>query len=515
MQVLGQRRRRRIPSLRFLLQTFQADRFQVARALRLQPAGRNRVVGHHLGQRVQGGLAAERRPARQHLIEDGAEGIHVGERAGGAALAAGLLRRHVRGRAQDGALALGQRRHFQPLRQPEIGDLRYAVGERGTHVPCSLAVNSGRTSPARPILGGQQHVGRRQVAVDDAALVRVADRQRQRPHQLRRRPRRLRFAGEVLGEAAAADPLQRQERPAVVLAHLVNLDDVGVLQPGDRLGFPTEACQLVGAGVGPGTQDLQRHHPVQGELPGTVDGAHAALADLLQDLVTRDHRPAPRRGRDRHRLGGVGRRQRRSGVEGRAGSQRLIDLELHPQLLGQVGEALLVLGQRRRLAPLLAEEELLVDQIEDGLGIGRRVRQLLQQGFDRHSLAALPALPLFRQQGGQCRIWSFRGGCVSHRRLGLARENCFIVRQASAAVHKGVPEQPACRRGRTGPAAQSAKKIRTAVSGRPGFGIKPYRTGSGWRSLTPDSSPAAPFVAAGRKPAETNFLAASAWGCAG
>ena len=38
--------------------------------------------------------------------------------------------------------------------------------------------------------------------------------------------------------------LQREERPALVLADLVDLDDVRVLQAGDRLGLRPEAGQL-------------------------------------------------------------------------------------------------------------------------------------------------------------------------------------------------------------------------------------------------------------------------------
>ena len=49
---------------------------------------------------------------------------------------------------------------------------------------------------------------------------------------------------ELLGQAAAVDELQREERQALVLADLVDLHDVRVLQPGDRLGLGAEAGQL-------------------------------------------------------------------------------------------------------------------------------------------------------------------------------------------------------------------------------------------------------------------------------
>ncbi len=53
----------------------------------------------------------------------------------------------------------------------------------------------------------------------------------------------------LLVQAAAVDELQREERPAVVLADLVDLHDVGVLQPGDGLGLGAEAGQVGLAGV--------------------------------------------------------------------------------------------------------------------------------------------------------------------------------------------------------------------------------------------------------------------------
>ncbi len=54
---------------------------------------------------------------------------------------------------------------------------------------------------------------------------------------------RLRLAGELLGQAAAVDVFQHQVGPAVVLAHLVDLHDVRMLQPGDRAGLGAEPAR--------------------------------------------------------------------------------------------------------------------------------------------------------------------------------------------------------------------------------------------------------------------------------
>ena len=64
-------------------QALQADRLQVARHLRLQPAGRHRLLGDDLHRGVQRRGRLERRPAGQQLVEDGAQGVDVGGRADG------------------------------------------------------------------------------------------------------------------------------------------------------------------------------------------------------------------------------------------------------------------------------------------------------------------------------------------------------------------------------------------------------------------------------------------------
>ena len=92
-------------------------------------------------------------------------------------------------------------------------------------------------------------------------------------------------------------------------------------------------AQLVRPGVAAGQDHLQGHDPVQLQVPRLVDDAHAAPAQLAQDLVAGDGRRAGRGrlrpGRDRHRhrrcrivlagraLYGVGRLTR-----GRGGEQR-------------------------------------------------------------------------------------------------------------------------------------------------------------------------------------------------
>ena len=105
---------------------------------------------------------------------------------------------------------------------------------------------------------GQQHVGRLQVAVDDA----LARGPPAWPAPASRPAGAASRGGSGVPpsffvQAAAGAELQREERQAVVLADLVDLHDVGMLQAGDGLGLGAEAGQFRAAGVAAGQDHLQ------------------------------------------------------------------------------------------------------------------------------------------------------------------------------------------------------------------------------------------------------------------
>src|SRR5205814_291542 len=77
---------------------------------------------------------------------------------------------------------------------------------------------------------------------------------------------------------------------AVQVADLVDLDDVGVAQAGDGEGLLVEAAQL-GGGVGGAGDHLDGDGPLEADLAGVVDDAHAAVAELAEDLVAGDAGP--------------------------------------------------------------------------------------------------------------------------------------------------------------------------------------------------------------------------------
>src|SRR5262245_1853083 len=105
----------------------------------------------------------------------------------------------------------------------------------------------------------------------------------ERLEQRRGEARRLGLAGDLFLKRPAVDKLERKIRQAVVLANLVNLDDVRVLQSSDRAGLLLEALQLFRAGVRSREDHLQRDEPVQALLARLVDDAHAAAAEFGND----------------------------------------------------------------------------------------------------------------------------------------------------------------------------------------------------------------------------------------
>ena len=225
---------------------------------RLEAPQRHRVLGQHQGQRLEGGGRPERRPARQQIVKDGPQRIHVGRRAEGLDLALGLFGRHVgRGAHDDPGLGLPGLA-LELLGQAEVGDLEDTLFQ-------------GRVG-----LAAQQHVGRLEVAVQNAVGVGGVHGPRQGLDQLRRLQGVKGGAVKAVGETAALDVFQREEGLAVGLPDIVDLHDVRVLQPRHRLGFPAKTLQLLRAGVGPGADHLQGDHALQPQVPGLVDDPHAA-----------------------------------------------------------------------------------------------------------------------------------------------------------------------------------------------------------------------------------------------
>ena len=140
----------------------------------------------------------------------------------------------------------------------------------------------------------EQQVGGLDVAVDDVVAVRAVQRVGglAQPAQ-RQRPRDRAAAAQAVGHRAAREVLHDHERAAVVLADVVDGDDVAALrQPraGARLAQEAAVGALV-LGVA-GGEDLDRDEAAEQLVLGSPDGRHSPVGDVAHDPVARGQRDA-------------------------------------------------------------------------------------------------------------------------------------------------------------------------------------------------------------------------------
>ncbi len=142
----------------------------------------------------------------------------------------------------------------------------------------------------------QQHVGRLDVAVNQAPFVSGAERARDLGAD---RDRALDLERAVRADQPAQirilDLTHGDEQEAVGLACVVDRDDVGVVDArrDPRLAQEALAEAVVLAELD--GEDLQRHRPVEADVLGEVDDRHAAARKQRLEPVTGDLRPDPRR----------------------------------------------------------------------------------------------------------------------------------------------------------------------------------------------------------------------------
>ncbi len=223
------------------------------------------LLHHH---RRRGRL--ERTLPGDQLVEHGAEGPDV--RAGVDGPAVGLLRRHVRGRADDHAeprveLAVAVRH----ARDPEVDELGRDLA-RG---------------PAR-----EEDVLGLDVAVDDVLPVRGGERAHDRDEDLERLLHREPAARrEVAPQAGAVEQLLHDVvRPVAPLPDLEHVDDVGVVDARRRARLAAEAVHHVRSPGDVRVQHLERHVPPDQRVSfGLEHDARRALPELPEQ----DELPRP------------------------------------------------------------------------------------------------------------------------------------------------------------------------------------------------------------------------------
>ncbi|EAU63718.1 hypothetical protein STIAU_3224 [Stigmatella aurantiaca DW4/3-1] len=267
---------------------------------------RGRVLHHLLEDLIRGAAIVGLR-ARQQVVEDGAQGVHIGALVHG--VGGGLLRGHVGRGANDGA---------QPGEAPVLGSrlarLRESLG------PGALSAQVLGQPPVddhRLPEVSHQHVGRLEVPVDDALGVGVGDGLGHREHVRQQRQPLLQrlLLGEDVRQRAARDELHREEGLAAgPTPRFVDGDDGGVLEAGGDEGLGDEARLHVPAGR---QQLLDGHGPVQALVPGPEDAADAPLRQLPDERVAARFHRGQRQDRHVHGSGRGASRQRGRRFQGR------------------------------------------------------------------------------------------------------------------------------------------------------------------------------------------------------
>jgi hypothetical protein len=229
------------------------------------------------------GVGGERDPAAHRLVEDHAEGVHVGPAVDAETL--DLLGGEVLGRPQHLATG-GQVGPLGRLGDAEVGD-DHATG------------------------GRQQHVGRLDVAVDDAGP--VGDDQGL--GDAGPDPGRLglveRAPVEELAERLAVDQLHDDGLESGGRAGVVDRDDRGMGQAGRGEGLGAEPGDERGVLDQVLEQDLHRHGAVEDLVAGLPDAGHAPCGEGVVEAVAPGEevpRPCGAGRADRRRRGAHGRR---------------------------------------------------------------------------------------------------------------------------------------------------------------------------------------------------------------
>ncbi len=184
------------------------------------------------------GLAAKAPSSREQLIQHGAEAEDVGPHVSGLPLR--LLRRHVCRGPEHGAFD-GLRRvdlFVQDLGEAEVEELRGAAP-------------------------GHQDVGRLEIAMQNAAPMRLFERARDR----QRRSNDI-VDGERAAKRLTLDVLEDE----IIRTEIVELADVGMVQRRDGARLLFEPLEVIG-------QPLDRDRAPQPRVAGLPHLAHAARAD--------------------------------------------------------------------------------------------------------------------------------------------------------------------------------------------------------------------------------------------
>jgi hypothetical protein len=135
----------------------------------------------------------------------------------------------------------------------------------------------------------EQNIGGLEIAVQNPLLVGIMHSLGNLDEELGRLPGLADQVENLLAEVAAFHQFHADVRVPLLLADLVDRHHMRVLQPGDRFGFFSEPLDR-GRGPRAAQPDhLQSDDPVEHDLQGLVDHAHAPVCQVTEDLIAVNH----------------------------------------------------------------------------------------------------------------------------------------------------------------------------------------------------------------------------------
>ena len=250
-------------------QTTHDERFERMRK-RERGIERGRVVGELLGDERHRRRRAIGQPSGQHLERDDAERVQIDARVLHH-VAANLLRRHVRRRADDRPGDGDAILSTDEARQAEVAQLDHVAAPRRMH---------------------QDHVARAEIAMHDPFGVggdeRAAELDEDAHHA---RPGHRRALADRLGERRANEPLHDEVAQVErgVLAEVEDGDDILVMQLAGDARRAQKTLRLVDVGGELGTQHLERDELTENLVTRAEHQRGAAGAEpLLDEIAARD-----------------------------------------------------------------------------------------------------------------------------------------------------------------------------------------------------------------------------------
>ena len=232
-----------------------------------------RLGSENRGDHVRRGLPAENALAGQELVEDAAERPDVGSLVH--RLAARLLGAHeLRGAEDDAGLrAVADERRRQ--REVRLGTGRLRIE----------SLREAEVEDLDPPVRGDLDVGRLQVPVDDAAIVRRLERLGDLTRDLERLVERKSAVRQPVRERLSRHELHHDEPRAFRFLQAVDRGDRGVVQGGEHPGLalePRQALRVAGELLGEG---LDRDLPAQPVVVGAIDLSHSAGPERAQNRI--------------------------------------------------------------------------------------------------------------------------------------------------------------------------------------------------------------------------------------